>query len=395
MSVARKKNPPVLVVGGGLGGLAAALSLWRKGVDYRVLERADTLVPHDAGILLENNASAVIGSLGLREEIKGLGAPVVATEVRRKDGAVLFRIDNVAGQKPYGGPAYGLRLRALAKLFADALAPEKIRTGVSVEGLDVGADGVRVRLKGGEVVEGYAVVGADGAGSVARASVFGDAGLKDAGVIVRHGVAAGEGLPELNEAREDFDGDRRFGWYPLPGGAIGWYVVERGPVGGARPGTRVDAGADLAGLTSALGGWPAPVARILAATAPALTWRSNLWTLPPLKTWVRGRVALLGEAAHPMPPNLGLNVGQVLEDAVVLGQQLAEASGVEDGFARYNEARVKRAHWVSEQALQLAGVPSGGGLLRSVRAAWWDKRPASMQTAWEAKLLTPPIKRLG
>lgn len=395
MSGARKKNPPVIVVGGGLGGLAAALSLWRKGVDYLLVERAEGVVPHDAGLLLQNSTSAVIGSLGLREEIKSLGVPVAATSVRRRVGGELFRIDNAAGAAAYGGPAYGIRLRALAKLFADALDADKIRTGARVEDLNVGPDGVKLSLAGGERVEGYAVVGADGPASLVRRA----AGLATgtpayAGALVWHGVAAAAGAETIQEAREIQDADRRFGHYPLPGGAVGWYALIGGPSRGAEPGARAPAADDLPTLRGAFGGWDAPIPAILEATAPEAVWRSELCAMAPLKAWTRGRATLVGEAAHPMPPNLGLHVGQVLEDAVVLGQQLAEGEGIEEGFRRYSEVRQKRTPWVVDEAFALAGT-GGGGLLRAVRSAWRDRRPAAMHGAWERKLLSPPIKRLG
>ncbi|MGQ5636078.1 MULTISPECIES: FAD-dependent monooxygenase [unclassified Streptomyces] len=335
-----------VVVGGGIGGLAAAIGLRRAGWDVRVLERAGTLADAGAGISLHANGLRALDALGVGAAVRAAARPQYTGGTRTPGGRWLAAMDGAALERALGTPIVGIRRAELHRLLRAALPPECLHVGVTVPGVDRSATG-RVRVPAGdEVLEADLVVAADGVGSRLRGLLFpGHPGPAYSGSTVLRAVT-----DRPLELRTDFEltwGEgAEFGHIAFADGRAEWHAVLTAP-----PGVRH---ADPLGmLRRRFGGWHDPIPALLDATRPEAVLHHDIHELAtPLRSFVAGRVVLLGDAAHAMTPNLGQGACQALEDAATLAAALAAETSVGSALARYDAERRPRAQAVARAARQ-------------------------------------------
>ncbi|MGW6578179.1 FAD-dependent monooxygenase [Streptomyces globisporus] len=342
-----------VVAGGGIGGLTAAVALSRRGWRVTVCERASALTGIGAGIVLAPNALRALESIGLGPAVS-VGEPLAGVlGLRTPDGAWLSRTGATAAR--YGPPARAVHRGFLIDALAAALPPGALRLGVSVGGADEAAEGaVVVRTSAGEL-RADAVVAADGLRSALRGQLFPrHPGPRYAGETGWRAVLSGAGLPAL-PAAETWGRGERFGIVPLADGRV--YVYATAVTG---PGTRP---ADhRAELIRRFGAWHDPIPALLERLDrrepdPVTVLHHDLYELAaPLPRFHSGRVALLGDAAHAMTPNLGQGGCQAIEDAVVLAHLLAGDTGVPAALAAYTEARHGRTTRISRRSRRMGDL---------------------------------------
>ncbi|MCQ1575791.1 FAD-dependent monooxygenase [Streptomyces parvus] len=351
-----------VVAGGGIGGLTAAVALSRRGWRVTVCERAAALTGIGAGIVLAPNALRALESIGLGPAVSA-GEPLTgALGLRTPDGAWLSRTGAAASR--YGVPARAVHRGFLIDALAAALPPGALRLGVSVGGVDEAAEGaVVVRTSAGEL-RADAVVAADGLRSALRGQLFPrHPGPRYAGETGWRAVLSGAGLPAL-PAAETWGRGERFGIVPLADGRV--YVYATAVVG---PGTRP---ADhRAELIRRFGAWHDPIPALLERLdrpdrpdrldrrerGPVTVLHHDFHELAePLPRFHSGRVALLGDAAHAMTPNLGQGGCQAIEDAVVLAYLLAGDAAVPAALAAYTEARLGRTTRISRRSRRMGDL---------------------------------------
>jgi salicylate hydroxylase len=332
------------IAGGGLGGLSAALFLLRAGVgDVRVFEQQRELSEIGAGIQVAPNAVRLLQRLGVGDALAGVAVPFeVAWEFRRwKDGSILFSQSfGAEGEARFGAPYLAVHRADLLRVLADALPGGVVSAGSHVSGID----GERFVFADGSASEPCDVlVGADGIHSVVRDVVAGPGSPSFTGLAAyRALVPAGE-APAF--ARRPvcsiWLGPRRhFVHYPVSGGA---YVnlVTANPAGDWREESWTAPG-EVADFLAEFSGWDAAVLQLIAAARE--TKRYAFYAREPITTWVSGRIALLGDAAHPMLPFFAQGAGQAIEDGAVLARCLAAgAADVGAALRRYESLRVERA----------------------------------------------------
>ena len=327
-----------VVAGAGIGGLTAAAALGRRGWDVTVLERARALEPVGAGLGLAPNALHALDAIGLGAGVRRLSAVQGQGGLRRPDGRWLVRTDLNAIAARFGDPQL-MALRAnLVGLLAASLPAGALRTGVTVTSVDAGAPGrpARVVTSAGDL-DADLVVAADGIGSVIRAALFPDhPGPRYSGFTAWRFVAPGPAGPV--EPAETWGTGAVFGTFPLAAGGVYCYASAAAP-----PGARHDD--ETAELKRRFGGWHDPVPGLIGSVPPASVLHDDVyWIAEPLPAYHRGRVAILGDAAHAMTPHLGQGACQAIEDAVVL----ASAAGTEAGLAAYTAARMRRTRMVAD-----------------------------------------------
>ncbi|QXQ97509.1 FAD-dependent monooxygenase [Streptomyces sp. WY228] len=342
-----------VVAGGGIGGLTAAVALSRRGWRVTVCERASALTGTGAGIVLAPNALRALESIGLGPAVSA-GEPLAGVlGLRTPDGSWLSRTGATASR--YGLPARAVHRGFLIDTLAAALPPGALRLGVSVGGVDEAAEGaVVVRTSAGEL-RADAVVAADGLRSALRGQLFPrHPGPRYAGETGWRAVLSGAGLPAL-PAAETWGRGERFGIVPLADGRV--YVYATAVTG---PGTRP---ADhRAELIRRFGAWhdliPALLERLdRREPDPVTVLHHDFHELAvPLPRFHSGRVALLGDAAHAMTPNLGQGGCQAVEDAVVLAHLLAGDTGVPAALAAYTAARHGRTTRISRLSRRMGGL---------------------------------------
>ncbi|MFE1441919.1 FAD-dependent monooxygenase [Streptomyces sp. NPDC058739] len=337
------------VVGGGIGGLAAAVALHRRGWRVEVLERAPEFTEIGAGISLWPNAFRALGALGLAERVKALGAVETAGGVRDRRGRWLSRTDNTELERRFGHPLAVLHRADLLRALAEALPAECLRPGSEVSAVHEDGPRVVVEHRGG-TSRSDLVVGADGLRSGVRRSLLPDApGPRYAGYTAWRMVTEPLPGPPVEGAATWGRGER-FGYTALPGGRMYCFGTATLPEG------TPTGSSEYAEVLRRFGAWPDPVPALLAAVPADVVLRHDLYELPPLDTFVGGRIALLGDAAHAMTPNLGQGACQALEDAVTLAHCLDTHQDTTAALRAYDLVRRPRAQSVARRSARLGTV---------------------------------------
>lgn len=310
-----------IIVGGGVGGLAAAVQLQADGWDVEVRERAPALPGTGTSLGLWPGALRALDGLGLGGTARRLARPAAYGTFVRADGGLIGNVDMAALRRRAGDAVHVTARPALLETLADALPAGVVRYGSAV--------GDVRELSGYDVV-----IAADGLRSPARTVLFGDAHRpRYAGVTAWHGTAD----LDTDGMTETWGHRARFGVLPRAGGRTNWFACapaqERVPVPGG----------DLAALQAWFGDWHPGVRRVvdhLAETGGGHVRRNDLYDLAaPLPSYVSGRIALVGDAAHAMTPDLGRGACEALVDGVTLARELTARTRVEDALAAYDRAR--------------------------------------------------------
>jgi 2-polyprenyl-6-methoxyphenol hydroxylase-like FAD-dependent oxidoreductase len=331
-------TPTVAIAGAGIGGLTLAIALRRRGVPVTVLERASELKPAGAGIALGPNAIVALERLGLRSAIVGAGASIGRSAILDSDGRVLgAELDVAALQREIGAPVVALQRTRLHDVLVDAAGPGVVRLGFTVLEYENLGDRIRVISTDGDRVEADLLVGADGLNSSVRAQLVSDGAPKYSGYTSWRGVTPAGAVAPPQRMTESWGRGERFGIVNIGSGEIYWFAVANAEAGGADADVREE-------LLARFGGWHEPVAAIVRATPAARILRTDISDRDPIDCWHRGPVVLLGDAAHPMTPNLGQGAGQAIEDAVVLDQCLSAGPTIDAAVRRYEVRRVSRAN---------------------------------------------------
>jgi 2-polyprenyl-6-methoxyphenol hydroxylase-like FAD-dependent oxidoreductase len=337
----------ILVIGAGISGLAAALGLQRLGHDVTIVEeRADT--SSGAGISIWPNALAALDELGVGDAVRGAGGRVSAGAMRWHDGSWLRRPSAERIVKALGEPLVVVRRAVLTNLLADALADGTIERGVTARGLVATDSGVRVTLADHATREVDGVVGADGVGSIVARHLNGTLNRRFAGYTAWRGVAAFKLDPALSG--ETVGSGTEFGHVPLGSDHTYWFATERGPEGRTSP------EGELAYLRTKYQSWAEPIPALLAATNPTDVLRNDLYDRDEAREWARGRIVLVGDAAHPMRPHLGQGGCQGLEDAAILAHCVGTSGDLATAFARFVRARRPRVTGLARESKLIGQV---------------------------------------
>ncbi len=344
-----------VVVGGGLGGLTAAVALRRVGWRVAVLERAPEFGEVGAGIGVMPNAMRALDALDLGDAVRRDGTPRLPGGIRDHRGRALGHLD--AADLERGGRLVAIHRADLHRVLRSALPADCLVTSADVVEVE---PGVRYLVDGEPVeLEADLVVAADGIGSRVRSRLWPDVPAPVySGTTAWRAVTDHAGALEIGQT---LGPGTEFGVLPLAAGRVYWYAATLSPAG-----LRSDD--ELGGVRRLVDGWHDPIPALLAATDPKAVLRHDIHELAsPPSTYVRGRVALLGDSAHAMTPFLGQGACQAIEDGVVLAAACADASTVQEALTRYDRERRPRAQAVA-RASRFTGR-AGHGLRNPVAIA--------------------------
>ena len=342
-----------IIVGGGIGGLSTAIALRRAGVEANVFERAGKLEEIGAGISLWANAMKALRKLGLYDAVLAVGRPLRPRgELRSWRGEVFYEVSAAAMEERFGDVNVALHRADLQKTLFAALDEGAIRLGAEFAGFEQDGGGVVARFANGREECGDLLVGADGLHSVVRAQLLGNGPPRYAGYTAWRGVAKLEDelVPGVG-GFESWGRGGRFGLAKLGQGRTYWYATKNASEG------EEDAPVGRKGeLLARFGRWHEPIPAVVRATEESRILRNDVYDREPVKRWCEGRVALLGDAAHPMTPDLGQGACQAIEDAVVLAGCLKEEGKIEAALRLYEVRRADRTAYVVRQPRRLARI---------------------------------------
>lgn len=330
----------VIIIGAGIGGLTTALTMRRAGYELEIYEKTSELRPAGAGISVWSNGVKVLNSLGLGDEVANIGGRMDIMEYRSHTDELLNRIHldpvvQTVGQRPYP-----VSRTDLQQLLLKALGSVPIKLNAKCIAIEQDEYRVTAYFEDGYQTSGDVLIVADGSRSTLRNYVVGyPVELRYAGYVNWNGLV---------EISEDLGTENTWVIYVgegkrasmMPVGNHRFYFFFGCPM---PKGTVVEPEQRREELQQIFAGWPLPVQRLIERLDPDQLNRLEIHDLDPLEQLVRGRVALLGDAAHASTPTLGQGGCQAMEDAEVLSRFLSTTNiGVEYALKRYETERKER-----------------------------------------------------
>jgi salicylate hydroxylase len=340
------------IVGGGIGGLAAACSLTRRGIDVTIFEQASALGEVGAGVFIYPNSLRQLERMGLGEALAAVGAKVgPGSEYCRMDGTVVGPVLTTDSSGWNG--LYGMHRADLLNAIAATLPKSSIRTGHRCVGFEQNADAAQLKFANGETAEADIVIAADGIQSVLQKYVVEPTPPEYSGVRAYRGLVTRDKLPGWREeAHQVWMGDgKHFMVFPVRSGRLLNYV-------GFVP-TKTEtveswsAVGDRDEFAASFAGWDPRVTGLLEKVETCFWW--GLYDRRPLNSWTKGRLVLLGDAAHAMLPHLGQGANQAIEDGVALAvllEQAGDPAKIPDILPQYEKLRRVRTDVVQAEARQ-------------------------------------------
>ncbi|MBP3965989.1 FAD-dependent monooxygenase [Paenibacillus sp. DLE-14] len=335
-----------IVIGAGIGGLCSALALQQRGWQVAVYDKAAALREAGAGIVLAANAMKALDVLGVGNNVREAGAPVMQADIRTWNGRLITSLPAAKQAAKYGTHSYVIHRAELQSILLQAVMAESpVYTGKQWMRGEQTDDAATAVFDDGMREKAELVIGADGIHSAIREQLFGASPLRYSGYTALRGVCTLANIPIGAASGGGFEAlgqGRRFGFSSLGNGRVFWFAAVNAPQG-----TILPAAERKPALLDLFRGWYKPVVDAIEATDPATILAHDIVDRAPLARWSSGRITLLGDAAHPMLPNLGQGGAQAIEDAVVLARCLQQTEeDVPAALRAYEKERMARAYRV-------------------------------------------------
>lgn len=328
----------VAIIGGGIGGLTAAIALRRVGIEADVYERSAVLREVGAGISLWPNAVKALVQLGLGESLRAIGRKSADFALRRWDGSIIASTSTMELERRFGGGVLIFHRAALLEILALGLGQEFFHLGHACTAIEEKADGVRATFAHGASAEADVLIGADGLSSVVRNWLGHDSQPRYSGYTAWRSIVLFDDYAIM--PGETWGCGRRFGILPTSEGKVYWYAAGNVPEG-----ERDSDSGPTDTLLALFKGWHEPIESLIRASG-ANVLRNDIYDRDPISSWGRGRVTLLGDAAHPMTPDLGQGACQAIEDALELAKFLHSQPNAAAGLTAYEASRIPRTRSV-------------------------------------------------
>jgi 2-polyprenyl-6-methoxyphenol hydroxylase-like FAD-dependent oxidoreductase len=299
-------------------------------------------------MILAGNAVEVLHKLGLADVLHTIAAPLRYSHLRSWQGDLLVDLPLQATMQRCGASAVAVHRAELLTALVQALEKENLHKNMQGIGFEQDEEGVRLWFASGEAVQGDLLVGADGLHSIVRSQLVGAAKPRYACYMAWRAVT---NFPmdqfEAQTAFKTWGAGKRFGIIPLTQGRVCWFAVANAPEGEQEEETR-----EKQKVLDLVSSCHKPASAVVEATEASAILRTDIYDRPPISSWSQGRVTLLGDAAHPMTPNVGQGACQAIEDAFLLADSLKKGPTIASALQNYEARRIKRANTIVRRSRQ-------------------------------------------
>ena len=324
-----------IIIGGGIAGLTAAITMEQAGLDFTVYEAAPELKPYGAGIWMAPNAMQVFDRIGVKNAVLNAGIELERVGITNENLQLIHGLDMSRMKRKFGSSIVAVHRAKLQQVLYSFVSPEKVILNKAMVLVSDNSNKVEVEFADGTKAEADFVIGADGMNSKVRAHIYPEFPLRYSSQTCWRGLVTHNLSKEWKNSTLELWGKQlRFGMAEMADNQIYWFAVKTAPVG--EQDTTVNIKAYLLDEFSQFDG---PVHELINATPDYMIRRTDLFDLPGLKQWHKGKVCLIGDAAHAATPNLGQGGAQAVEDAYSLVTKLKFEGNIEKAFSTFRNER--------------------------------------------------------
>jgi 2-polyprenyl-6-methoxyphenol hydroxylase-like FAD-dependent oxidoreductase len=338
-----------IIIGAGIGGLCTAIALQQSGIETLIYERAPKLEALGAGLALWSNALQVLDSFGVGTAIAEMGAFNGQGAIRSHRGKSLVQVASNDTHNSESIRSIAVHRAELMNILLEQ-AGNVIKLGHEFTHYQQNSEGITVHFSNGNSDSVDMLIGADGIHSKVRARMHPESQAKYSGYTVWRGLVPFEHRRMNGVFGETWGNGQRFGMMPINNDRVYWFATENVPAG-----KRYSVQETKTHVQNLFASWHDPIPALLKATDAAEILHHDIYDIDPIEAWVEGRVALLGDAAHAMTPNMGQGACQAIEDAYALGTVLGKKT-LQNALAHYQNIRMPRVHQIMSRSRQIGQV---------------------------------------
>ncbi len=344
----------VIIIGSGIGGITTAIASRAKGIEALVFERSPMLTDVGAGISLWPNAVKALRKIGLGDALDSISLVNEEAVVRTAAGTIFSHMSARDLERHFGGGVIVAHRAELLQILANGFGAENIHLSHQCTGVTQDSSGVTAVFSNNATVQGDFLVGADGLHSIVRASLGHQDPIRYSGYTAWRAVVPFDSREVV--PGESWGYGKRFGMLPVRGDRVYWYATSNMPEQAGPSNASPSNGGQQAFLRTLFRGWHEPVESLIESAQESNILRNDIYDRDPVKTWGEGCVTLLGDAAHPMTPNLGQGACQAIEDALEIARCLSTTTTVELAREKYEASRIPRTTSVVLASRRLGAI---------------------------------------
>ena len=357
-----------LIIGAGMGGMSAAAALKQQGIECEIFEAVEEMKPVGAAISVWSNGVKCMNHLGMGYIMDKLGGPMLSMAYQEaKTGQVMTQFSLAPLIEAVGERPCPVSRADLQSMMIDDWGRDKVQFGMRIQSVDQDANGVTAYFEDGSVAKGDFMIAADGVASTVRSHVIGyELERRYAGYVNWNGLVEIDEAIAPAEQWTTFVGDgQRVSLMPIADNRFYFFFDVPLPIGLEEDRTTLRS--DLKGYFA---DWCQPVQTLIDALDPQTTNRVEVHAAAPLPHFVKDRIAVLGDSAHPTTPDIGQGGCSAMEDAVELGKAFSETKDIESALKIYESNRKERAQELVLKAHKRCDVTHGKDM--SVTESWYE-----------------------
>lgn len=360
----------IIIIGGGVGGLCAAIACQRRGMDATVYEAASELQPIGGGIWISPNALQVLERFGLTEKIKERGVALDGIQYQDVSGKVVRNDIFKDVIEKFGHTTVCIRRTELQRTLIEELDDGTIELDKRCARVRQTDEKAIAEFADGTQAEGDVIIAADGIRSTVRQQLFPLSSLRYSGQSCYGGISNVDLPPSMERLSLEIWGNgTRVTWAPFNDEQVTWFAVHKVPE------FRRNRETSRARLRELFSNYPDPTDEVIRRTDEEDIFHINLCDLEPLDTWYDGRIVLIGDAAHAQTPNLAQGAAQAIEDAFVVVDNLKDHDSPTAAFEAYEQIRMEKAKEL-------------------VNWSWYVGKAAHLESWWARKFRNVAIKHM-